>query len=129
MGCCSGSPQIIAAANDALGDMVSLATGGAAAPSAPVSATNGLVRMEFIGDQAGAQSFYGKGSARLYRAGREPLSRFHDVDPRDVEHFVALGLFRVVATEPIANVVEEQPVMVVEPRTETPRRVKGRRAG
>jgi glycosyltransferase involved in cell wall biosynthesis len=73
MGCCSGSPQIIAAANDALGDMVSLATGGVVSQAAPVP-DNGLVRMEFIGDQAGAQSFYGKGSGRLYRAGREPLS-------------------------------------------------------
>jgi glycosyltransferase involved in cell wall biosynthesis len=126
MGCCSGSPQIIAAANDALGDMVSFATGGVASQTAPTP-DNDLVRMEFIGDQAGAQSFYGKGSGRLYRAGREPLSRFHDVDPRDVEHFVALGLFRVVATEPIANVVEEQPVTAVEPRVETPRRVKGRK--
>jgi glycosyltransferase involved in cell wall biosynthesis len=129
MGCCSGSAPIIAQANEALGDMVSLATGGAVALSAPVSATNGLVRMEFVGDQAGAQSFYGKGSGRLYRAGREPLSRFHDVDPRDVEHFVALGLFRVVAADPIANVVEEQPAIAVEPRAEpaAQRRVKGRK--
>jgi glycosyltransferase involved in cell wall biosynthesis len=128
MGCCSGSPQIIAAANDALGDMVSLATGGVVSQAAPVP-DNGLVRMEFIGDQAGAQSFYGKGSGRLYRAGREPLSRFHDVDPRDVEHFVALGLFRVVAADPIANVVEEQPAIAVEPRAEpaAQRRVKGRK--
>jgi hypothetical protein len=57
------------------------------------------------------------------------LSRFHDVDPRDVEHFVALGLFRVVAADPIANVVEEQPAIAVEPRAEpaAQRRVKGRK--
>lgn len=127
MGCCSGSPQIIAAANDALGDMLALATGGVASQAAPAPG-NDLVRMEFIGDQAGAQSFYGKGSGRLYRAGREPLSRFHDVDLRDVEHFVALGLFRVVAAEQVVNVVEEQPAVVVEPRAEAPRRVKGRKA-
>jgi glycosyltransferase involved in cell wall biosynthesis len=130
MGCCGGNAQTVAQANEALGDMVSLATGGAATLSAPAPATNGLVRMEFIGDQAGAQSFYGKGSGRLYRAGREPLSRFHDVDPRDVEHFAALGLFRVVAAEPIMNVVEEQPAIAIEPRAEpvARRRVKGRKA-
>lgn len=125
MGCCGGSAPVVQAAHEALNDMLDFATGGtlSAAPT-----ENGAVRMEFIGDQMGAQSYYGKGSGLLYRAGREMGSRFHDVDPRDVEYFLSLGLFRIVAPEPLmaAAVAESEPMVATEPRVQG--RVKGRRA-
>jgi glycosyltransferase involved in cell wall biosynthesis len=128
MGCCGGNSQVIAQANDALGDMVAFATNGAALMS---TSDTGMVRMEFVGDQQGAQTFIGKGSGLSYRAGREQGSRFHNVDPRDVEHFVNTGLFRIVSAEVLASAatVEEVPIVPVEPRAEpTARRVKGRKA-
>lgn len=126
MGCCNGGNQ--QAASAALNDMVGFATGGAVQMSAlPVQGAT--VRMEFIGNQMGAQTFYGKESGRAYRAGRELLARFHDVDPRDVEHFVNGGMFRVV--DAVVNTVEEQTAMPADPRmmvaTDRPR-PKGRRA-
>lgn len=120
MGCCGGGNQ--AAVAEALNDMVMRATGGAA----PVLATvpdGATVRMEFVGEQIGAQTFIGKVSGLPYRAGREQGARFHDVDPRDVEYFQMIGLFRVV--EVVPNVVEEQPVAAVTPQMERPK-PKGR---
>lgn len=123
MGCCSGSAPVVAQANAALNDMVQFATGGAFAPANAPNAPSSVqtVRMEFIGGQFGAQTFYGKVSQRPYRAGREPGARYHDVDPRDVDYFAALGLFRVVGSEAIANGVEEHTPQPAEPRA-----VKGR---
>lgn len=125
MGCCGGSAPVVQAANEALNDMLNFATGGAA--GVPVT-QGGAVRMEFIGDQLGARTFYGKGSGVQYRAGREPGSRFHDVDVRDVEYFLALGLFAIVQPEPLlaSAVVEAVPVIPGEPR-ELVARPKGRK--
>ena len=105
MGCCGSSPVIIAQAEDALQDMVAFMM-GADTPPIPDS---GMVRMEFIGDQEGAQTFIGKVSGRQYRAGREPMSRYHDVDARDVEWFLALGKFAVVNPEVLAAAVAAEP--------------------
>ncbi len=126
MGCCGRSDQ--QAVSAALNDMVSMATGGAVQGAAP-AVQGATVRMEFIGGQMGAQTFFGKGSGRPYRAGREELSRFHDVDPRDVEHFVNGGLFRVVDAAAIANMVDDALPMAADPRMIADRpRPKGRRA-
>lgn len=127
MGCCSGNNHAVV--STALNDMVSIATGGVA------QRTNGAIppqpsatiRMEFIGNQQGAQTFYGKGSGLPYIAGRDPRSRFHDVDPRDVEHFTNGGMFRVV--EGVDNTVEDGTPVPIEPRLIPDRpRPKGRRA-
>jgi glycosyltransferase involved in cell wall biosynthesis len=125
MGCCGGSAPVVQAAHEALNDMLDFATGGTLSAASPVE--NGAIRMEFVGDQLGAQSYYGKGSKLLYRAGREMGSRFHDVDPRDVEYFLSLGLFRIVAPEPLmaAAVAEPEMAVLTEPRVQG--RVKGRR--
>lgn len=126
MGCCGGGNEN--AASVALNDMIGFATNGAVPQVAVSSVQSSTIRMEFIGGQMGAQTFYGKGSGLPYRAGREQSARFHDVDPRDVEHFVNSGMFRVV--EAIDNAVEEQLSTAQEPRTipsDRPR-PKGRRA-
>lgn len=123
--CCGNNPATAAAAANALGDLAAFALGGPAPASvAPEARGVQTVRMEFIGAQEGARTLYGKGSKLPYRAGREPGARFHDVDPRDVEHFLDLGLFRVVAT--IENTVEERAAAAVEPRVDVSR-VKGRK--
>jgi glycosyltransferase involved in cell wall biosynthesis len=103
MGCCGGGNQ--QAASAALNDMIGFATNGVAARAATPAVQGNTVRMEFIGGQQGAQTFYGKESKLPYRAGREQGARFLDVDPRDVEYFVATGSFRVV--EPPVNTVDE----------------------
>jgi glycosyltransferase involved in cell wall biosynthesis len=127
MGCCGNSPTIESAASAALNDMVAFATGGIA-EHATLIPEGTTVRMEFIGEQQGAQTFYGKGTGQQYRAGREPISRFHDVQIPDVEHFVNLGLFRVVEAAPLMQsaIVEDGQVTAVEPRVERPK-PKGRR--
>lgn len=126
-GTCGG--QAVTSANDALGDMVQFMTGGGVAPAQPLPAGAQSVRMEFVGAQWGAQTYYGKGSQLPYVAGRDPRNRYHDVDVRDVDHFIALGLFQIVAPEPLlASALPEdmQPVAVAEaPRP--PSRVKGRK--
>jgi glycosyltransferase involved in cell wall biosynthesis len=123
MGCCNGGNQQLAA--DALNDMLSRATNGMApqVSAPPASAQN--VRMEFVGNQMGAQTFIGRVSGRQYRAGREQGARFHDVDVRDVEHFLNTEMFRVVGA--IENGVGDGVAPPTEPRTDPPR-PKGRYA-
>ena len=126
MGCCGGGNVDAAAA--ALNDMVAFATNDAA----PVVLGEGTtVRMEYIGEEIGARTFYGKGTQRQYRAGREPLSRYHDVAIPDVEHFVNLGLFRVVEAAPLmaAAVADDAAPVPIEPRVTDRPRPKGRRGG
>lgn len=112
MGCCSGGGQNTV--SDALNDMLSKATGGAVQQVVASAQPTSTIRMEFVGNQAGAQTFIGRGSGQAYRAGREPMSRFHDVDPRDVEHFLNTELFRVVGV--IENTVDDSALPPTEPR-------------
>lgn len=111
MGCCGGGNQPVVMA--ALEDMAQFATTGRATPAPSAPAAGATVRMEFIGDQQGAQTFYGKGSGQPYRAGREQGARFHDVDPRDVEHFLAIGKFQVVSVP--NNAIDDAPPVAVPP--------------
>lgn len=127
MGCCGGSPPNVAQANAALGDMVTFMTGGVAPAQALPEAAQ-TVRLEFIGEQWGEQTFIGKVSGLAYRAGREPGSRYKDVDVRDVDHFLAIGLFAVVAPEPLlASALPEMPAPVAVEPARPPSRVKGRK--
>jgi len=115
MGCCGGNSQTVDAASDALADMMGFATMGAL----PVVQEGGLVRIEFIGDAWGAQSYVGPGSGRVYRAGRDPQNRYHDADPRDLEHLVnRLEKFRIVGAETLQVAAQSEPVSAgaVEPR-------------
>ena len=125
MGCCTGNN--IQDAASALNDMIAFATGGIS-EHATLIPEGTTVRMEFIGEQQGAQTFYGRGTGQQYRAGREPISRFHDVQIPDVEHFVNLGLFRVVEAAPLMQsaIMEEGQAVPIEPLIERPR-PKGRK--
>ena len=133
MGCCGGNRPSAEAAGDALNMLlgtigVPVEAQAAAAPSGP-----GVVRMEFIGEQQGAMTFYGKASGRAYRAGREMSARYHDVLAGDVEHFVNIGLFRVVPAETLAQAAatDDQPpvfagVEAARPEGRTRQRSKSR---
>jgi len=110
MGCCGGNQSTVVDAKEALDQLLGMTTGGllSAAPE-----TGGDVRMEFIGSSWGEQTYVGRVSGRVYRAGRDPNARFHDVDPRDVEHLVSMELFRVVPRELLAQAAqtEDSPIM------------------
>jgi len=112
MGCCGDNQSTVVDAQSALDQLLGVATGGllSAAPE-----SGGDVRMEFIGGSWGEQTYVGRASGRVYRAGRDPNARFHDVDPRDVEHLVSMELFRVVPRELLfqAAQADDTPIMAL----------------
>lgn len=92
--CCGGNAQAFHTARLALDAMFD-DIGSAPVPALP-PADPSVVRMEFIGDQMGAQTWLSKDRQRQYRAGREIGSRFINVDPRDVAYLESFGVFQVV---------------------------------
>lgn len=112
MACCGGNQSTVVDAQSALDQLLGAATGGllsAAVPDAP-----GDVRMEFIGGSWGEQTYIGRVSGRVYRAGRDPNARFHDVDPRDVDYLAQGELFRIVPRELLmqAAQTDDMPALV-----------------
>jgi len=97
MGCCGGNESTVVDARSVLDQMLGAATGGMLQARAPE--TDGSVRVEFIGSSWGEQTYVGRVSGRVYRAGRDPNARFHDADARDVEYLVNMELFRIVPRE------------------------------
>ena len=118
-GGCGGSTVVDA--QSALDAMMGFSTGGALSFT-PVP-ENGVVRMEFIGGSWGEQTYVGKVSGRVYRAGRDPVSRFHDVDARDVEYLVNMELFRIVPPELLmqAAQADDVPLVVIQQAAPAPR--------
>ena len=119
-GTCGGQSTVVDA-QSALNSMLGFATGGMlSVASVP---EGGTVRMEFIGNSWGEQTYIGKGSARVYRAGRDPVSRFHDVDPRDVDYLTSMELFRVVPPELLAHaaMAEDMPMAAAQQSVSAPR--------
>lgn len=112
-GTCGGQSAVVADAQQALNSMLGFASGGVLSIAPVAIPESGTVRMEFIGQQWGEQTYIGKASGRVYRAGRDTVSRFHDVDPRDVEHLLALELFRVVPPELLAQAAQAEDVAQV----------------
>ena len=111
MSCCSGSGDTIMAAKNALAGML-------AAPLPP-----GQVRMEYIGANVGAISFFGKHGAE-YRGGQNDLERFVDVHEDDVEKLVNSGYWQIslmVQQAPqTINSVTPAPEPVAKTRTPEP---------
>lgn len=87
-GSCGGGGAAILAARQYL-------DGAPVVTEAITPGDEGKVRMEFIGDEWGEMTWYGN-NGRTYRAGREPLARYINAFPEDVEKLVATGKFRVV---------------------------------
>ena len=115
-GTCGGQSTVVDA-QSALDSMLGLATGGTLSMAS--AGATGSVRMEFIGGSWGEQTYIGKGSGRVYRAGRDPVSRFHDVDPRDVDYLMSMELFRVVPAELLmqAAQADDVPMAVLQQAT------------
>ena len=120
-GSCGGQSATVSDAQQALDQMMGFATGGTLT-MAPVP-EGGTVRMEFVGGSWGEQTYIGKGSGRVYRAGRDPVSRFHDVDARDVDYLIGMELFRVVPPELLAQaaLAEDVPMAVLQQAAPMPR--------
>lgn len=125
--CCGGNAQAFHTARLALDAMFD-DIGSAPVPALP-PADPSVVRMEFTGDQMGAQTWLSKDRQRQYRAGREIGSRFINVDPRDVAYLESFGVFQVVpppqpepTPEPIAHIPTFDPGQTVQPTKTTRRR-------
>ena len=119
-GTCGGQSATVMDAQSALDQLVGMATSGALMP---VKAESGTVRVEFIGETWGEQTYIGKISGRVYRAGRDPNARFHDADVRDVPHLNS-ELFRVVPPDLLAAAArtDDMPVLAMSaPQMSAPR--------
>jgi len=113
--CCGGNADTILAAKAAL----ERANGPAAAwlPQ-PVQAANTeapVVRLRFTGPQRGGVTYKGRVSGRAYVGGDNPMDKYADVDPRDVEHLLMLGVWEVVSQPQAAIAVPPPPAPVAMP--------------
>lgn len=111
--CCPGGGDAIMAAKRALEGPSGALVGNADAPKpVPTSDLRPKVqRMEFVGPQVGAITFFGA-NGRQYRGGNNPLERFCDMFAEDVDRLVATGLWQVVdlplpKPEPVVVPLEE----------------------
>lgn len=104
--CCPGNGDAVMAAKQAILAAEAAMRGdpalvGRPAPEQRFEQTSGLVdvvRMEFIGEQIGAKTFFGvDGASRQYRGGNNPFERFADVSPRDVAKLESTSEWRRVA--------------------------------
>jgi glycosyltransferase involved in cell wall biosynthesis len=129
MGCCSGSASALAAARTALDDMLGPLMGAEPIEFAPPPAPASVVRMEFIGDEWGAQTWFSQDRQRQYRAGRNHQDRFIDAEAQDVQHLIDLGRFRVVELPPQSEPEPElEPVVALTMPEPVTQRQRGRRA-
>jgi len=118
--CCGGNADTILAAKAAL----ERANGPAAAwlPQ-PVQAANQeapVVRLRFTGPQRGGITYKGRVSGRSYVGGDNPMDKYADVDPRDVDHLVSLGVWEVVSQPSAAIAVPPPPAPVAMPAPAAP---------
>jgi hypothetical protein len=101
MACCGGQGgDAILAAKAALAGMM-------AAPIKP-----GNARLEYIGDNVGAISFFGSGGIE-YRGGNNDLERFVDVNEVDVDRLVSTGRWAI-------SLMVKQAIPTIETRTPEP---------
>lgn len=107
--CCGGNGGAVMAAKQAL-------SGAPIVEEAITANAEGVVRMEFIGHEEGAVTWFGL-QGRTYRAGREVTSRYINADPADVERLLSLDhKFRIVP----GQVLQPPPVAIATPQPATP---------
>ena len=120
--CCGGNPDSVLAAKKIVAEVMAMQGGSLGenafvAPPAPTKQDTGLTppitRMQFIGEQVGAITFFGKSGAH-YRGGNNNLDRYVDALPGDVERLVNTGMWAVVPPPP-APEPEPQPVILTAP--------------
>jgi hypothetical protein len=109
--CCggSGAADILLKAKGALGM-------NALPDSNPTSQAPETVRLEYIGMNAGAISFVVNGAS--YRGGRNPLHRYIDARPGDVEALVLTGRWGRVIRAEAAPVAPPPPAPAPAPEPE-----------
>lgn len=128
-GCQGKNNAAMSAARTALDEMLPFEF-GATPEGAPPPVQPAIIRMEFIGDSWGAQTYKSRDGQRAYQGGRDPLERFADVLAQDVPHLESMGVWRRVelppepVLEPVLVGGGDEP-MVVQPPL---RRGRGRRA-
>lgn len=116
--CCGGNAPALDAASYAMQMLV----GGPFEDDTPVPQDNQPVRLEYIGDEWGEQTWFSQDRQRQYKAGRDPQCRWIDADPADVKYLLSFNKFaRVTLPQPEAAVV----VGELEPRAS--QRTQGRR--
>ena len=97
-GCCGGNGDALLQAK-ALIESLHMGGGpggldGQTDMEAPTQVLPTVVRMEFVGPQVGAVTFFGQ--RQQYQGGRDPLHRYSDVQPEDVARLESTGSWRVV---------------------------------
>lgn len=109
--CCGGNGDAILAARFAIG-------GGQTFDAPTPDTLPGVVRMEFIGPQVGAITFFGANGRHQYRGGNNNMDRYVDVQPEDVRHLEGSGHWRVVTRAPEPSVPPAMPLMFEQPEPE-----------
>lgn len=126
-GCGGSNNSALNAARTALEEMLPFDLNGETGP-APAAIQPAIIRMEFVGDTWGAQTYKSRDGQRAYVGGRDPHDRFADVLAQDVEHLENLGVWarRELPPEP-----QLEPVLVggdeESVQQPAPRRGRGRR--
>jgi glycosyltransferase involved in cell wall biosynthesis len=116
MSCCGGNAPALDAAIYAM----QMLTDQPFQEMAPAAVENAPVRLEYIGDEWGEQTWFSQDRQRQYRAGRDPACRYIDADPKDVVYLLSFNKFARVN-------LPREPEMVaavgdLEPRAQTRRR-------
>lgn len=111
--CCGGN-------GDAILQAKRLGSGGDqnSAPAEPMA--SGKVRMEFIGDQVGAVSYYAPGNKEPYRGGRDPLSRYVDARPQDVAFLESIGVWKAISPMPVVQPAPTPIAEIIAPQVFNP---------
>jgi hypothetical protein len=118
-GCRGGNKQTVAQATQFMNDLHPV-TLSAPEEEFVMPASNGMVRMEFIGDQWGGVTYPSRDRQRSYVAGRNRHERFLNVDPRDVEWLESFGNFQRVIFPP--DVTQEEVIAASDATTITQQR-------
>ena len=95
-GCCGGSDSagiIMQAKQDLDGQL----PGGKGNMNTQIDSSAKKVRMEYFGTRIGAVTYHGK--RKHYRFGNNPIDRYDDVNPEDVEILLGQADFRVVGED------------------------------
>jgi glycosyltransferase involved in cell wall biosynthesis len=107
--CCGGNADALLRAKQVLAE-----ANGELPWSPPLEVQMGIeeppvVRMEFTGPQKGAIPYIGRPSGRTYYGADNRFDKYQNVDPRDVDHLVSLGVWKVVPGQPRPTVHRDEP--------------------
>lgn len=117
-GCRGGSGGAIASAQSGLDDILAqFLPGTLSIEEAASDAHIQVVRLEYIGEQKGAQSYRGPGTGNLYRFGNNVTDKYRDITAptekewRDIRFFVeGLEICRIVRQPDPIVAVEDEPI-------------------